>query len=51
MVNAKKEEHNQSRKYGNEPLPQEHNLVFPTVLSWQLLAEPGEKESVLYRGR
>lgn len=38
MVNTKKE-HNQGRKYGNEPLPQEHNLVFPTVLSFQLLAE------------
>lgn len=35
----RRKEHNQDRKYGNEPLTQEHNPAFPTVLSFQLLAE------------
>lgn len=50
-VNAKEEEHNRSRKYGNEPLPQQHSPVVPTVLSFQLLEETGKMELVLYRGR
>lgn len=47
----RRKEHNQGRNYGNEPFTQGHNLAFPTVLSFQLLAETEGTESVLRRGR
>lgn len=47
----RRQEHNQGRKYGNESLPQQHNMVFPAVLSFQLLGETEEMECVLCRGR
>lgn len=39
------------QNYANEPLSQEHSLVFTRVLSFQLLAEIREKEFVLLRAR